>query len=135
MTDYLAHALRDYNDALTDEYRADRRRFGEDVLMDNFTPMTPLELQHAEAHCKACQKAYRYRELLDRRWQVKCLRATITQQRAELAAVDKSLGVFYCPVLDPETGEECGSFYEDHGIHIVVEELRKAQARLVVLGK
>jgi len=45
------------------------------------------------------------------------------QLRAELAAVDESLGGYYIPVRDPETDEPGGAFYQDHGVWIVVEEL------------
>ena len=38
-------------------------------------------------------------------------RAQLYQARRELAAVDEALGEFYCPVRDPETDEEQGSFY------------------------
>ena len=44
------------------------------------------------------------------------VRAELTQAHEELAAVDRALGEFYCPVLNPETGEECGAYFQDHGV-------------------
>jgi len=49
---------------------------------------------------------------------------------AELDAIDAALGEFYIPVRDPVTDEPGGAFYQDHGVHIVVEELARANAEL-----
>ena len=54
----------------------------------------------------------------------------LTQAREELAAVDESLGEFYAPVLDPETDEPCGSFWKDHGVWVMRDELERAQAEI-----
>lgn len=55
------------------------------------------------------------------------LAEALTQARAELAAVDEALGEFYCPVLDPETDEPCGSFYKDHGVNVMRQALEMAE--------
>lgn len=57
-------------------------------------------------------------------------RFLLNQARRELAAVDEALGEFYCPVRDPETGEERGSFYLDHGVHLMRAELERLDASL-----
>lgn len=59
---------------------------------------------------------------------VDMLEAELTQAREELAAVDASLGDFYAPVLDPETDELCGSFWKDHGVWVMREELERERA-------
>lgn len=51
----------------------------------------------------------------------------LTQARRELAAIDEALGEFYCPVLDPETEEPSGSYFLDHGVHIMRMELERLQ--------
>jgi len=54
------------------------------------------------------------------------LRARLEQADDELDAVDEALGEFYCPVLD-EDDQPCGSYYEDHGVHLMRHELEKLQ--------
>jgi len=51
----------------------------------------------------------------------------LSQARDELAAVDEALGEFYCPVLDPETDEPCGSFWKDHGVNMIRQALDLAR--------
>jgi len=55
------------------------------------------------------------------------LRAQLEQAHDELDAVDESLGEFYCHVLVGDD-EPCGSYYEDHGVHIMRHELEKLEA-------
>jgi coenzyme F420-reducing hydrogenase delta subunit len=50
----------------------------------------------------------------------------LTQARDELAAVDKELGEFYCPVLD-ENDQPCGSFYKDHGVNVMRQAMKMAE--------
>jgi len=50
-------------------------------------------------------------------------RADLTQALEELSAVDEALGEFYCPVLDPETDEPCGSYWKDHGVNMMRQAL------------
>ena len=54
-------------------------------------------------------------------------REELTQARAELAAVDEALSEFYCPALDPETDDLCGSFYKDHGVNVMRQALEMAE--------
>lgn len=45
--------------------------------------------------------------------------ADLAQARAELAAVDEALGEFYCSMRGG------GSFYLDHGVHLMRAELER----------
>ena len=69
-----------------------------------------------------------------RAW-VPALVAELAQAREELAAVDESLGDFYAPVLDPETDEPCGSFWKDHSVWVMRDELERARAEIERLKK
>lgn len=53
--------------------------------------------------------------------------ADLAQARRELAAVDETLDEFYCPVRG--IGGENGSFYLDHGVHLMRAELERLRSR------
>ena len=60
------------------------------------------------------------------------LRDELDRANAELDAIDAALGEFYIPVRDPVTDEPGGAFYQDHGVHLVMEQLARTK---VLLGQ
>ena len=54
----------------------------------------------------------------------------IEELEGELAAVDGSLGEFYCPVRDPETDEPSGAYYKDHGVNLAMQRLRQLEVQV-----
>ena len=92
--------------------------------------MLDLDLPRIESICKADDPNSTYIINTHARTWLPVLIQELRQAREELAAVDESLGEFYAPVLEPETDEPCGSFWKDHGVGVIRQELERARAEV-----